>query len=226
MSVHQLLLVAHIAVFGVWFGTDVATFTISRRVLDAAVDVATRRTLAVVMMSIEVLARLSLPVMLALGLALSVDGGLLDLPRWTMWLFLAVGLAWSGMVWTIHRAGGGELGSALANVDLVVRILVCAVLWVAGLVSAFGTTGPFVGQWLGAKVTLFALVMTCGIAIRFMLRPFAPAFAALVTEGPSPEREAAAALPVRRAQPLVVVIWASLLGAVALAVTQSVPWSS
>ena len=226
MTLHQLLLVAHIAVFGVWFGTDVATFTLSRRVLDPSLEVGTRRTLAGAMMSIEVIARLSLPVMLALGLCLAVDGGLLDLPRWTIGLFAALGLVWSGTVWTIHRAGGGELGSTLSTVDLVVRSLVCVALWVTGIMSAVGGDGPFVGQWLGAKVTLFAVIVTCGIAIRVMLRPFAGAFAALVADGSSPEREAAAAAPVRRAQPLVVVIWACLLGSLLLAVTQSVPWSS
>lgn len=225
MSLYQFLLVSHIAVFGVWFGTDLATFFLSHRVLDPALGVDTRRVLATSMLGVEVLARLSLPVMLALGLGLSIESGLLDLQRAWIPLFGLLALGWVTMVWTIHRSGGGELGTQLANVDLWVRAVVCAGLWVTGVWSAVGT-GPFLSQWLGAKVVLFALIMSCGIAIRFMLRPFAPAFAALVADGPTPERERAMAVPIRRARPLVMVIWASLLSATALAVTQNVPWSS
>jgi hypothetical protein len=226
MTLFQFLLVAHIAVFGVWFGTDLATFFLSRKVLDTDYGVDTRRVLAGSMLGVEVIARLALPTMLALGLCLSIEVGLLDVARsWQIPIAL-VAAAWVAMVWTIHRSGGGELGSRLAGFDLVVRSVICAVLWVVGLWSAFGQDGPFLGQWLGAKVTLFALIMTCGIAIRFMLRPFAPAFAELVSEGPTPEREATMAGSIRRARPLVVVIWVSLLSATALAVTQNVPWSA
>lgn len=225
MSLSQLLLTAHIAVFGIWFGTDVATFTLSRRVLDPSADGAVRRSLAGSMMSIEVIARLSLPAMLGLGLCLSVDSGYLDAPRWTMVVIGVATAGWIALVWSIHRSGGSELGSSLTTVDLTIRVIVCVALWITGITSAVTQDGPFIGQWLGAKVTLLAVIVTCGIAIRFMLRPFAAAFAALVESGSSPERELAAAAPVRRAQPLVVVIWACLLGSVALAVTQSVPWS-
>jgi hypothetical protein len=226
MSLYQFLLISHIAVFGVWFGTDLATFALSGKVLDTSSSVETRRVLAGSMLGVEVIARLALPTMLALGLCLSIEAGYLDLARWWQAVFALGAAAWVALVWTIHRSGGGELGSRLAGFDLVVRSVICAVLWVVGLWSAFSFDGPFLGKWLGAKVTLFALIMTCGITIRFMLRPFSPAFAALVAEGTSPEREAAMSGSLRRARPLVVVIWASLLSATALAVTQNVPWSA
>ena len=225
MSLYQFLLISHIAVFGVWFGTDLATFHLSRKVLDTDMSVDTRRVMAGSMMGVEVLARLALPTMLALGLCLSIETGYLDLARWWQVVFALAASGWVAMVWTIHRSGGGELGTRLAGFDLGVRSVICAVLWVVGLWSAFTVDGPFLGEWLGAKVTLFALIMTCGIAIRFMLRPFAPAFAALVSDGSSPEREAIMAGSIRRARPVVVVIWASLLSATALAVTQNVPWA-
>ena len=75
LTVYQLLLWLHIAVFGVWFGTDLATFHLSRKVTDADLAVPSRATLAGAMMGVEVLARLSLPTMLALGVALSIEVG-------------------------------------------------------------------------------------------------------------------------------------------------------
>lgn len=211
--------------FGVWFGTDLATFHLSRKVTDADLAVPSRATLAGAMMGVEVLARLSLPTMLALGVALSIEVGWLAVDQVWVWVVLLAGAAWVALVWLIDRSGSVEMTGTLTMVDLVVRVVVCAVLWVVGLWSAFGS-GPFTADWLGAKVTLFALIMTCGIAIRFMLRPFGPAFRSLVQDGPSGPAEEAMSGSVRRARPLVVVIWACLLGSVALAVTQVTPWSS
>lgn len=224
-SVRDVLLLAHIAVLGAWFGTDIATFALSRRVLDRARPVVARQELAGAMMSIEVIARLCLPAMLVTGVALSVEGGFLDLPRVTIPIVLAAGAAWVGVVWAIHRgAGGSEAVGSLARADLVVRSVVASCLWGASVWSIVDGGGPFVGDWLAVKVGLFALVMTCGIAIRVLLRPFGAAFARLSTEGSTSAVELALADPIRRAQPLVGVIWASLLAAIALAVAKSLPW--
>ncbi len=225
MTQQQLFLIGHVVVFGIWFGTDIATFTLSRRVLDPSIDLVARRGLAGAMTSIEVIARLCLPTMLALGLSLSIGAGLLDLADgWVavIWILTA---AWLWLIWTVHRASGAsELSSRLAMVDLVVRSVLCIGLWVAGIVSLVSGSGPFLGDWLGVKVLLFALIMTCGIAIRFQLRPFAAAFGELVSEGSTPERESTLAGSLRVAQPLVGVIWCSLLAATVLGVTRMLPW--
>jgi hypothetical protein len=223
MTLAQLAKIAHISVFAVWFGTDLATFYLSRRVIDTEIPIPTRTVLARSMMGIEVLARLCLPTMLALGLTLSIEGGQLDVPRGWLAAIWAVWAIWVGAVWLIHRQPG-ELAGTLATGDLVFRSMVCVVLWIAGVRSAFGD-GPFIPQSLGAKVTLFAVIMTCGIAIRFLLRPFGPAFAKLAADGPDPVQEATMSASIRRAQPLVAVIWVSLLLATTLAVVKEVPWS-
>ncbi len=224
MSFLQLLLIAHLVIFAIWFGTDLATFSLSRRVVDPTVPVASRLTLATTMMGIEVVARLCLPTMLALGLSLSIENGLLDTgsvattaAHVVIWVIVA---AWVGVVWTIHRQTSGELASKLASGDLVLRSLVCAGLWVAGLISLIGDDGPFIGRWLALKVMAFALIMTCGIAIRFLLKPFSVAFGALATQGSSPQNEAVMTTAIRRAQPLVGVIWFCLLAATTLAVVK------
>lgn len=224
MTFSQILLVAHLAIFAIWFGTDLATFSLSRRVVDPTVPVASRLTLATAMMSIEVVARLCLPTMLALGLSLSIEDGWLGIgsvphaaAHVVIWVIV---VAWVGVVWTIHRQSSGELASKLALGDLVLRSLVCAGLWVAGLISLIGNDGPFLGRWLALKVMAFALIMTCGIAIRFLLTSFSLAFGALATQGSSPQNEAVMTAAIRRAQPLVGVIWFCLLSATTLAVVK------
>lgn len=230
MSRLDLLRVGHVLVFAVWFGTDLATFHLSRKLLDRSVDVGARRVLAGAMLGVEVLARLCLPTMLALGLSLAVELGAVDGwsgtgPLVAIWL---VAVAWVAMVWTIHvrshRGAGGELSDRLALVDLVLRSAVCLALWVAGLASLIGDGGPFLGDWVAAKVVFFALVMSCGIAIRFVLRPFSGAFARLVAEGSNDVTERAMADCIRRAQPLVGTIWLGLLSAALVGVLQRLPW--
>lgn len=224
-SVREILLFSHITVFAVWLGTDVATFTLSRRVLDRRASVEVRRALASAMLSIEVIARLSLPTMLGLGLALSVDGGYLDLPRAVIPFILLAAAGWVGLVWAIHTGSGGEESTGqLARFDLGVRSLIAVAMWALAVASLVSSDGPLLGDWLAVKAGLFALVMTCGIAIRFILRPFGPAFARLISEGSTSANEVAMADPIARAQPLVGVIWFSLLAAAILAVTKALPW--
>jgi len=225
VTVYQLYLIGHVVVFGVWFGTDIATFILSRRVLDPSIDVVVRRGLGAAMMSIEVIARLCLPTMLALGLSLAIDGGLLELSASWIPVVWVVAVAWVSLIWTVHRSDGeSSMDSRLSLLDLGIRSVICATLYVAGVWSLVSGTGPFLRNSLSVKVVLFAVIMTCGIIIRFQLRPFAAAFGDLVANGSSPERESALSASLRRAQPLVGLIWVSLLAATVLGVTGMLPW--
>ena len=228
MTFYEFLKVAHVVVFAVWFGTDLATFHLSRKVIDRSIEVPTRRVLAGAMLGVEVLARLCLPTMLALGLSLAIEGGYVGAASAWIAVIWVVTAGWVAMVWTIHlqshRGQGGELAGRLAHVDLALRSLVCLGLWVAAVWSLAVDDGPFASSWLAAKVLLFALIMTCGIAIRFLLRPFSAAFGRLVSDGSNDETESTMAAAIRRAQPLVAVIWFSLLSATVIGVLQRLPW--
>jgi len=224
VTLNDVFLVAHIAVFAVWFGTDVATFSLSRRVVDPKMDVSSRLVIARAMLSIEIIARLCLPTTLALGLSLWISGGFADVDPSSqgvilvaIWIVVAL---WVGLVWAIHRQEDGELATRLASTDLGFRSLVCAALFATAIVSLVGDGGPFLQTWLAAKVVAFAVIMSCGIAIRFILKPFSVAFAALVSGGSTPERETSMTSAIQLAQPFVAVIWLALLTATALAVIQ------
>jgi len=116
------------------------------------------------------------------------------------------------------------MDSRLSLLDLGIRSVICVTLYVAGIWSLVSGTGPFLRNSLSVKVVLFAVIMTCGIVIRFQLRPFSAAFAALIANGSSPETESALSASLRRAQPLVGLIWLSLLASVMLGVTGMLPW--
>lgn len=225
MTLRDVLLLGHILVFGVWLGTDIATFLLSRKVLDRSIELSSRRALAGAMTGIEVIARLSLPTMLALGVALAVNNGAFDLPRWIIGGVFVPTVLWLGLIWKVHTASGdAELASSLAMVDLVIRSVICLLLWVVSLISILGDSGPIYAGYLAGKVLLYAVIMTSGIAIRFALRPFAAAFGDLVANGSTDEREAKLGASLRLAQPMVGVIWFCLVGASLLAVVKALPW--
>ncbi len=224
MTLRDLLLLAHLLVFGAWIGTDLATFTLSRKVLDSTLELSSRRTFAVAMTSIEVIARLCLPTMLTLGLALSIETGLVAWSTSLIPILFLLLAAWLAIVWRVHTSQGeSELASKLAYVDLGIRSAVCIAVGVLGVVS-LASDGPFIGDWLGAKLLLFAVIIAMGILIRFQLRPFSAAFAALMEQGSTPGTEQRLAGSLRIAQMMVGVIWLSLVSSALFAVLKALPW--
>ncbi len=215
MDRSEWLLIAHVVVFAAWFGTDLATFTLSRRVVSAETAPSTRAAIAGAMMSVEVFARLCLPLAFGTGVLTAEERGWID---WG-WVAAAIGIVaplWSVAVWFIHRGS-----TLLARLDVWWRSAVALGVWIAA-VSSLVADEPIAVRWLAVKLVCFAVIITAGIVIRFLLRPFSAAFGQILAEGSTPEREAAVAGSIRRAQPFVVVIWASLLVAAAMAVAQPV----
>ncbi|MBU3688207.1 MAG: hypothetical protein B7C54_08035 [Acidimicrobiales bacterium mtb01] len=215
MDRSEWLLIAHIVVFAAWFGTDIATFTLSRRVVSASTAPASRAAIAGAMMSVEIFARLCLPLAFGTGVLTAEERGWID---WG-WVSGAIGVVtplWSLAVWLIHR--GSNL---LARIDLWWRAAVALGVWIAAIAS-LASDEPIGVRWLAVKLVCFAVIITAGIVIRFLLRPFSVAFGQILSEGSTPEREAVVAGSIRRAQPFVVVIWASLLVAATMAVAQPV----
>jgi len=213
MDRSEWLLIAHVVVFAAWFGTDLATFTLSRRVVSSSTAPASRAAIAGAMMSVEIFARLCLPLAFGTGVLTAEERGWID---WG-WVAGAIGVVaplWSIAVWLIHRGS-----TVLARVDLWWRSLVAVGVWVAAI-SSLASDDPIGVRWLAVKLVCFAVVITSGIVIRFVLRPFSVAFGQILAEGSTPEREAIVAGSIRRAQPFVIVIWASLLVAAAMAVAQ------
>ena len=213
MDRSEWLLVAHIVVFAAWFGTDLATFTLSRRVVSSSTAPASRAAIAGAMMSVEIFARLCLPLAFGTGVLTAEERGWIDW-GWVAGVIGVVAPLWSIAVWLIHRGS-----TILARVDLWWRSAVAVGVWIAAIASLVNDD-PVGVRWLAVKLVCFAVIITSGIVIRFVLRPFSVAFGQILGEGSTPEREAIVAGSIRRAQPFVVVIWASLLVAAAMAVAQ------
>ena len=70
------------------------------------------------------------------------------------------------------------------------------------------------------KVALYGLTIVILIVVNFMLKPFGPAFARLLTEGSSPEVEDTIANLINRGKPWIWAIWAIVVVNTALGLFQ------
>lgn len=220
MELRDALLVLHVGLFGIWLGSDFATFLSSRFVMKEDLAVSTRTTIAKLMLLFDLGPRIALVLMLPAGLALAQTyGGPFQGvgPTIAIW---AVALAWLWAVLTIHFKEGSALAERLRSIDLGFRSLVAAGLVGSAVWSLAGDSGPFFQTFLAVKVLLFGLIIACGIAIRFALKPFSATFGALVTHGSTPEREAQLKRDLIATYPYVFAIWTMVIVAAILGVVR------
>src|SRR5690606_29154717 len=84
----------------------------------------------------------------------------------------AFGLLWLGMNWWIYLNEHKPAALKLRGADMYIRYCVIAVMGTMGLVSLIHGE-PLTAPWLGAKVFLFAAVMSLGVYLRVELRHWA-----------------------------------------------------
>ncbi len=215
MSAYTAALVAHLLLFAYWLGGDLGVFYSSYVVGDPAKPVVARQTAAGILVWLDRVPRVCLILMLPVSLSLVTAMGLANWPAIvlaTVWAFAA---AWLVLLWRVEATHA----AALALIDGLIRIVVIATLVVLGVATLMGK-GPITGPWLGIKLLLFALAITCGLAIRRVFAPFGAAFGRLAVEGSTPEIEQAIDTSLRRTRPFVIVIWACLIGAAAVGVAK------
>ncbi|GAB4586534.1 hypothetical protein [Nocardia sp. IFM 10818] len=216
----------HLLLFVFWLGGDLGVYYSSRFVIDPERTPAARATALAIMSGLDLGPKICLVLFLPSGLtlmALEPHGaslfGIGLFPGWfvvAVWLFAAV---WLALTVIQHRTHGRIAG--VHRADLAIRIAVVAGLAVSGcyaLIAAepFGvTTNP---RWLGGKILLYGAAITAGLGIRMTLRPFGPAFGALVATGSTERVERTLRGSVDGCLPYVWTIWASVLAAAALGV--------
>ena len=218
---YDVAVLFHVLLLTYWLGADLGVFYSSRYVMKADLGTEARATALKIMAWLDVSPRLCLVLFLPSGVTLMAldDYGrdlFLGWPLALVWLGSAV---WFGLVVADHVLHDSPMQALVKRLDLLVRSAV-----VLGLLGAsaytlavdepFGVhTNP---KWLGAKVGLYALAIASGIGIRFRLRPFGPAFGALLRTGSTPEVERDIRRSIVTSQPYVAAIWVCVVGAALL----------
>ena len=202
---YTLLLYVHVLALVYWLGGDLGTFLSSRHVLRSELGVESRQTAFKILMECDMGPRLAMPIILGSGCHLAALRWPNVLPAEVAllgWLLVAI---WVGLVTAIHSPMGHRTPS-LTQWDLRLRFAV-----VIGLLgaSAYGLTVGLPG-WIALKIAVFAVLVACGIAVRFALKPFAIAYTSMVNEGASDARNAAMITHMGVVRRYVWVIWIGL----------------
>ena len=220
---YDAALLLHLLLLTYWLGADLGVFYSSRYVLKPELTPASRAVALKIMAWLDVAPRLCLVLFLPSGVTLMAldDYGRDIFAGWPLVGVWAASAVWFGLVLADHLLHDSPLHALVRRLDLAVRFAVVVGLlgsaaYALAVDSPFGVdTNP---KWLGGKVALYAIAIGCGIAIRFQLRPFAPAFGRLMSAGSSPEVERDLRGAIVGSQPYVATIWLCVLGSAVLGV--------
>jgi hypothetical protein len=218
---YDLALLFHILLLTYWLGADLGVFYSSRYVMRTDISTESRNVALKIMGWLDLWPRLCLVLFLPSGVTLMAldDYGRDTFMGWPLVGIWVAGAIWFALVLGNHYLHDHPKHALIAKLDLLARSSV-----VVGLLGSaaytvlvdepFGvTTNP---KWLGFKVGLYAIAIGCGIAIRFKLRPFTPAWIGLMTKGSSGEVEAGIRASIVGSQPYVAAIWVCVVGAALL----------
>ena len=202
---YNAVLYVHVLALVYWLGGDLGTFLSSRHVLRSELGVESRQTAFKILMECDMGPRLAMPLILGSGFHLSSLRWPELLPEGTALIGWLIVMIWVALVAAIHSSVGQRF-SSLTQWDLRLRfVVVGGLLGVGGYAFAIGLPG-----WIALKITIFATLVACGIAVRFALKPFTIAYVGMVTDGPSDERNADMITHMSIVRRYVWVIWIGL----------------
>lgn len=216
----------HLVLFVFWLGGDLGVYYSSRFVIRPDITPAARNTALSIMSGLDLGPKICLVLFLPSGVTLmAMDphgatlGGhaVFDWPLTVLtWLFA---LGWLAATVVDHRTHGKY--PWVRRADWTIRIGLIAVLfgsaaYTFAAAEPFGvTTNP---KWLAGKIFFYALAIACGLGIRIRLKPFGPAWGALMSGNGGPETESAVKRSIDGCVPYVLGIWGSVLVTAALGV--------
>ncbi|MCD9088595.1 hypothetical protein [Stenotrophomonas sp. SY1] len=212
---YQLLLLLHLLIGGYWLGGDLGVFYIAGKIADPAQPLPVRLFSAKAMMLLDMIPRTCLIMAFGTGLTVATQAGLLPLHGW-LWLVWLVTLGWLALAWAAFVKEHSAAGHRIARVDFYVRLVVLAGCVAAG-VDAFSDGGLIAqSRWLGAKLVLFAGIISMGLLVRIQLRPFGPLFGKVVSNTATDAEQLALKQLVARVKIPVLCIWMIILAIMAL----------
>lgn len=209
-----LFLLLHLLVFAYWLGGDLGAFYASSLLVDPDRPPQARAAAATILMTVDMAPRMGLIFAFPTGLAVSITRGWLDLsPVWIAPAFGAAAL-WAIAAWLVHlKAGPAALA---ARFDAAVRWIGLIAFGAAGAAGLLGLLD--MPAFLALKLAILGFAVACGLMIRRALKPFGPAFAALISGSADARADQVIAASLAHAKVYVLMIWAGLISAAALGV--------
>lgn len=203
-----ILTLLHILVLVYWLGGDLGAFYASRFLTAPNVPADRRLFAAKIVNDVDMAPRTALILAFPTGLLLAQASGWIGgSPVWG-WAALGFGLVWLAFAWALHLNHGA--GGWMKMVDTVIRWAAIAALAGAALAALTGSIA--LPAFLAVKFLLLASAIFIGLMIRIVLKPLGPALAGLAGDDTA-SAEASLATTLKRARPLVMIIWALIVSA-------------
>jgi hypothetical protein len=208
----------HILVFVYWLGGDLGVYCSAYFITNDKLSSAQRATAAKIMGDLDLVPRFCLILTVPTGLWLGAERGWFDVAGWQIACAFGAAVAWIAVVVRLHHHASGFLRSF----DLALRFLLIAGLVIA---AGLGLAGQLdVAPFLAVKMLILAGIVCVGVAVRFVLAPFGPAFGMMMTHGATPELDAVIAGTIARVRPLIWLIYAGVAGAAFLGLAMTKPF--
>lgn len=205
-----LISLMHVLVFVYWLGGDLGAFYTSRILSDPARPVAARMAAAQALAALDMAPRTALILAAPTGVTLASTAGHVSLPVFGLAAIWAFALIWLWLAWRIHLKHLPP-GAAVRRLDLAIRWLaLTGLVAVGGGIAVGALAAPL---FVGLKLLILGAAIATGLWVRSLIAPFGPAFAALVSTGPTPQIDQVITRSLARARPAVMLIWALLVAA-------------
>lgn len=218
LSVRELLVFVHVALFVLWLGPDFGVFLWSSKVVDPALSVGQRLAAAQAMGRIDLIPRVAMSLMLTVGGVLSEYVGI-EHPAWQLAGIILLGPAWLSLVLLAYLRQGTAAGATLARVDIWFRWLL--MVGIVASVTWSTVTGRLAdAPWVGWKLLIFAALLLIGALLRVRIRPFVEGIRTLATSGAAPAVDRAMQASLAETKTYVLAMWTGLLLAALLGVVQ------
>ncbi|MEP5567251.1 MAG: hypothetical protein ABJN62_05395 [Halioglobus sp.] len=208
MNEYLLLKFFHILAFVYWLGGDLGTFLASRQVVNRENSPEARHVALKIMLACDMGPKLSMPLILPLGVHLAAYGGWLPISGALLSAIWLLSLYWFTVVLVLYLNEGKPFVARLSRADFWFRIVFASCLGVWGVTSMMADLG--MAPWVAGKLLVFVAMVACGVLIRINLAPFVPAFADLMANGPSEQSNSAMEQSIARCRPWVWCIWGGL----------------
>ena len=164
ISFHNLMAFFHVFLFVYAIGGDIAVYYIGKYLTRSELSLAERLRVRQMRFIVDMSARSSLVLLLAVGFTLAKAYGSPITGVWLTGLWIA-DLAWLWLVWLVHFNKGTPLGLKLRGIDIGIRYALIVAMAGFGCYCLF-TGDPIASNWLSVKIVLFAAILATGIWIR------------------------------------------------------------
>lgn len=170
-----------------------------------------------ILFALDMVTRICLNLMLALGLHLSYRIGYLLVPPWVIYAAYVICLIWMSLVLYLHYGEKTRLQEVLRRFDFGFRLVLIAGLSTYAALSLSGSTAVS-ADFIAWKLLLFATIIACSLIVRMKLKPFGPAYINLLAGKPTQADEDAIEHSIAMTRPWMLIIWLGLLLSAAIGV--------